>query len=429
MAHHTAILGAQWGDEGKGKMVDALASTVDWVVRAQGGHNAGHTLVFQGKKTILHLIPSGVLHPKTRIALGQGVVIAPQSLLDEISWLQAEGVSFGDRFFVSGSASVLLPSHVALDQAREAAQASGIRVGTTGRGIGPAYEDKAARRALRIDDLMVPERLKERLADILAYHNFVLSQYHHVPPVPFEKTFRDLLAWGQRIQPWVADVPALLESAMQRGERILFEGAQGAMLDIDHGTYPFVTSSNTTSGGLCNGAGIGPQHLSRIIGVAKAYCTRVGEGPFPTELQDATGEHLRQVGKELGSTTGRPRRCGWLDLVALRRAALVNGITHWCITKLDVLDDLSEIQICSAYTVHKEVVTGYPSDTYRMAQCVPVCQSMPGWKTSTVGTTDWKRLPQQAQALIEAIEKHTQVPVGWVSTGPERGHMVVRDQA
>jgi adenylosuccinate synthase len=424
MGKNVVVIGTQWGDEGKGKVVDWLTEHAQGVVRFQGGHNAGHTLVIGGRKTVLRLIPSGILHAGILAYIGNGVVVSPAALLQEIGELEAAGVEVRPRLKISPACPLVLPYHVALDQAREGAMGD-AKIGTTGRGIGPAYEDKIARRAIRLQDLFYPDRFAGRLAALLEYHNFVLTQYFKRNPVPFEQTRDETLALAAPLRPMVADVAALLQAARARGESLLFEGAQGALLDIDHGTYPYVTSSNCLAGAAAPGAGVGPEFLDYVLGIVKAYTTRVGTGPFPTELTDAVGAGLARRGKEFGSVTGRPRRCGWLDLPALKRSLQLNGVTGLCITKLDVLDGMDEIQICTGYTVHGKPLALLPSGADAVAECVPVYETMPGWKDSTFGVKGFDALTANARAYLARIEELTGVPIAMVSTGPDRTQTIL----
>ncbi len=386
MSKNVVVIGTQWGDEGKGKVVDLLTERASAVVRFQGGHNAGHTLVIGGDKTVLHLIPSGILRDGVDCLIGNGVVIALDALLEEMDMLQQRGVPVAERLRISPACPLILPSHVALDLAREKARGAHA-IGTTGRGIGPAYEDKVARRALRIADLFHRERFAAKLGEVLDFHNFVLQHYFRVEPVDFQRVLEDSLAMAERVRPLVADVAQRLDQHRRAGDNVLFEGAQGALLDIDHGTYPFVTSSNTTAGGAATGSGLGPCYIDYVLGIVKAYTTRVGAGPFPTELFDEMGEHLARVGHEFGATTGRPRRCGWFDAVALRRSIRINSVSGLCVTKLDVLDGLDTIRICVGYRTGDEVSDLPPMAAEGYEDCVPVYEDMPGWKTSTVGIT------------------------------------------
>jgi len=424
MSGNVVIIGTQWGDEGKGKIVDWLTESVDGVVRFQGGHNAGHTLVIGDRKQVLRLIPSGILRPTVRCYIGNGVVVSPSALLSEIVELETAGVQVRERLRVSESCPLILPSHVALDQAREMRRGD-AKIGTTGRGIGPAYEDKVARRALRIRDLFYPEQFRQRLIEVLDLHNFMLTQYLHAEPLDASKMADELLAFGERIQPMVADVPAELAQGMAGGKRFLFEGAQGALLDVDHGTYPFVTSSNCIAGAAAAGAGVGPNALNFVLGIVKAYVTRVGSGPFPTELTDEIGAGMASRGNEFGSVTGRPRRCGWFDVPALKRTVQLNGIGGLCLTKLDVLDGVEEIQLCTSYLVDGKKVDILPSGADAVAQCVPQYETLPGWTESTFGVTDYSKLPENARRYIERLGELASVPVDMVSTGPDRAHTIV----
>jgi adenylosuccinate synthase len=420
---NVVVVGAQWGDEGKGKIVDWLSEQADIVVRFQGGHNAGHTLVIGGKKTVLRLIPSGVLRPGVAIFVGNGVVLSPAALLQEIGELEAAGVEVRSRLKISPACPLVLPIHVALDQAREAAME--IKIGTTGRGIGPAYEDKIARRALRVQDLLDPGQFAAKLEALLEYHNFMLVNYYKRDPVPFSKTRDETLVFALQLAPMVADVAGMLQQARARGESLLFEGAQGALLDIDHGTYPYVTSSNCLAGAAASGSGIGPQMLDYVLGLVKAYATRVGTGPFPTELTDDIGAGLAKRGNEFGSVTGRPRRCGWLDLAALKRSVQLNGVDGLCITKLDVLDGMPEIQLCTSYVKNGRPLDLIPTGAEAVAECMPVYESLPGWQESTVGAKSFAALPANARAYLQRIEALTGVPIAMVSTGPDRDETIL----
>jgi len=419
MSKTVVVLGSQWGDEGKGKIVDLLTEKAQFVVRFQGGHNAGHTLVIDGNRMVLHLIPSGILHEGVQCILGQGVVISPQALLDEMDLLLSKGIPVFDRLKISSAATLVLPYHVALDKAREKAQGSKA-VGTTGRGIGPAYEDKVARRALRMVDLLNSELFEQKLDAVLKYHNFVLTQYYQVEPIHKESILEEANKARQRLQSLIVDVPALLAKAYAQKATILFEGAQGALLDVDHGTYPYVTSSNTTAGGVATGSGFGPRYINEIIGVTKAYCTRVGGGPFPTELSDDIGQHLSKVGQEFGATTGRARRCGWFDAVAMRRSAQLNSLSFLAITKLDVMDELSEIKICTSYRYQGKVWDVPPIATEQLSECEPVYETWPGWQQSTKGIRNWDDLPVCAKKYLERLAELVGVPIGMVSTGADR---------
>ena len=425
MAKNVVVIGTQWGDEGKGKVVDWLTEHAQGVVRFQGGHNAGHTLVIGGKRTVLRLIPSGILRPGVSVYIGNGVVLSPSALLQEIAELESIGVDVRSRLKISPTCPLVLPYHVALDQAREGAMGD-AKIGTTGRGIGPAYEDKVARRAIRVQELFYPDRFAAKLKTLLEYHNFMLTQYYHREAVPFDKTRDDTLSLARELEPMVADVAALLQQARKNGQPLLFEGAQGSLLDIDHGTYPYVTSSNCLAGAASPGAGVGPQFLDYVLGICKAYTTRVGTGPFPTELTDEVGAGLAKRGNEFGSVTGRPRRCGWLDLAALSRSLQLNGVSGLCITKLDVLDGMPEIRIGTHYTVRGKRVDLLPSGADAVAECVPVYETLPGWTESTVGLKQFESLPRNAQAYLQRIEALTGVPIAMISTGPERDETILR---
>jgi adenylosuccinate synthase len=418
------VLGAQWGDEGKGKIVDLLTERVAAVARFQGGHNAGHTLVIGGKKTVLHLIPSGILRTGVQCLIGNGVVLSPAALIKEIGELEREGVDVRSRLKISPATPLIMPYHIALDQAREKA-AGGKAIGTTGRGIGPAYEDKVARRGIRVADLHYPGQLAEVLRSALDYHNFVLTKYLGVEAVDYQRTLDEALAFGEYVEPMKSDVAGILHARRREGQRVLFEGAQGALLDIDHGTYPYVTSSNTTVGGALAGTGVGADAIDYVLGIAKAYATRVGGGPFPTELADALGEEIRTRGQEFGASTGRPRRCGWIDLVALKRAVGINGINGLCITKLDVLDGLPSLKVCIAYRYRGKETEYAPLDAAGWAECEPVYLEFPGWSESTHGITDWHALPAAARAYLRALEELSGCPLAMVSTGPDRDANIV----
>ena len=426
MSTNLVVIGAQWGDEGKGKIVDLLTEKAGAVVRYQGGHNAGHTLVIDGKKTVLHLIPAGILHAGVKSYIGNGVVLCLRALFTEIAALEAAGVPVMERLHISPACALILPSHSALDQAREAARGAN-KIGTTGRGIGPAYEDKIARRGLRLADLMHPETFRERLRELMDFHNFQLEHYYHAAPVSYDDVAAEWLAYAARIRPLITDVTLAAYRHREAGDHIIFEGAQGAMLDIDHGTYPFVTSSSTAAGGAATGSGVGPRHLDYILGIAKAYSTRVGGGPFPTELLDATGKHLAEVGHEYGATTGRARRCGWIDLPALRRAIYNSSISGLCLTKLDVLDVLPQIQVCTHYDMDGERLDVAPVGADELARCQPVYETLPGWQSDTVGITDYSALPEKARAYIAYLENALGLPIAIVSTGPDRVHTIPRE--
>ncbi len=424
MAKNVVVIGSQWGDEGKGKIVDLLTDRVHAVVRFQGGHNAGHTLVINGRKTVLHLVPSGVLREDAMCVIGNGVVLSLPALFKEVDELESAGTHVSKRLRVSEACPLILPYHVALDQAREKAR-GGAAIGTTGRGIGPAYEDKVARRALRTGDLLDRARFSAKLAEVMEYHNFVLRNYFHVETVDFQKTLDETLALAERLKPMVTDVPELLDGYTRAGKPVMFEGAQGALLDIDHGTYPYVTSSNTCSGAASLGSGIGPNQIGYVLGVTKAYTTRVGAGPFPTELHDAIGELIGKRGNEFGATTGRKRRCGWFDAVIQRRSNQLNGVTGMCVTKLDVLDELDSISICTAYRYQGELRNTPPSGAEALAQCEPVYEELPGWKTSTLGARRYDDLPPKARAYLKRIEELTATRIDVISTGAERDDTIV----
>jgi len=424
MGQSVVVLGAQWGDEGKGKIVDLLTEKIGAVVRFQGGHNAGHTLVIGGKKTVLHLIPSGILRADTLCLIGNGVVLSPAALKKEIAELEATGVDVRSRLKISPATPLIMPYHIALDQAREKA-AGGKAIGTTGRGIGPAYEDKVARRGIRVADLKYPVELAEKLHSALDYHNFVLTKYLGVEAVDFQQTYDEALAFGEYVEPMKTDIAGLLHDLRKQGKKVMFEGAQGSLLDIDHGTYPYVTSSNTTVGGALAGTGVGADSIDYVLGIAKAYATRVGGGPFPTELHDETGEDIRKRGQEFGATTGRPRRCGWIDIVALKRAVAINGISGLCITKLDILDGMPSLKMCIAYKYHGKQSEYAPLDAQGWDQCEPVYLEFPGWNETTAGITEWEKLPPAARAYLRALEELSGCPLAIVSTGPDRDATII----
>jgi adenylosuccinate synthase len=424
MSKNVVVIGAQWGDEGKGKIVDLLTDRVSAVVRFQGGHNAGHTLVINGKKTVLRLLPSGILHPSVTAFIGNGVVLSPQALLEEIAELEAAGVEVRSRLRISEACPVVLPYHVALDKAREAAKGE-AKIGTTGRGIGPAYEDKVARRAIRIQDLFVRERLAAKLGEVLDYHNFVLKHYFKVATIDFQATLDQALAHAESLRPLVADVSSELNALIAQGKNVLFEGAQAALLDIDHGTYPYVTSSNCVAGQASAGAGVGPQQLHYVMAIAKAYATRVGSGPFPTELEDEVGERLRVRGHEYGSVTGRPRRCGWFDAAALKRSVQINGVSGLCITKLDVLDGLDTIRVAVGYQVRGERRDILPVGAEALAICEPIYEEHSGWQESTLGVKSFDKLPAAAQKYLRRLEELVGAPIAIISTGPDRVETIV----
>lgn len=424
MGKNVVVIGTQWGDEGKGKLVDILTERAKGVVRFQGGHNAGHTLVIDGKKTVLHLIPSGILRDGVKCYIGNGVVLSPDALMEEIGVLEKAGIPVRERLVISEACALILPIHIALDVAREKARGAKA-IGTTGRGIGPAYEDKVSRRGLRAGDLFYPHLLEERLKELLDFHNFVLSQYFKEKPLDFQEELAKLIKIGEEIKPMLGDVSGDLHRLGDEGSAVLFEGAQGAMLDIDHGTYPFVTSSNTTAGGASAGTGVGPLEFDYVLGITKAYSTRVGNGPFPTELFDDVGKHLSSRGAEVGATTGRARRCGWFDAVLMRRSAKLNSLSGLCLTKLDVLDGLETIKICTAYRYRGVEIDTIPIGAEAYAECEPVMEEIPGWSGSTEGVTDFNALPEQAKNYIRRIEALVGVPVDILSTGPDRRETIV----
>ncbi|MFT4835319.1 MAG: adenylosuccinate synthase [Psychromonas sp.] len=432
MGNNVVVLGTQWGDEGKGKVVDLLTDKAQWVVRYQGGHNAGHTLVIDGEKTVLHLIPSGILRDNVKCVIGNGVVLSPEALLEELKMLEDRGVPAKQRLHISEGCPLILPYHIALDAARELARGDKA-IGTTGRGIGPAYEDKVARRGLRVDDLFNMETFAVKLKEVIDYHNFQLVNYYKVEAVNFDEVLKQVQNVADLLISLVIDVTDELDKARLRGENILFEGAQGTLLDIDHGTYPYVTSSNTTAGGVATGSGFGPAHIDYVLGIVKAYTTRVGSGPFPTELYDGVdkldpaGKHLGTVGHEFGATTGRLRRTGWFDAVAIKRAVQLNSITGFCLTKLDVLDGLEEIKICTAYKMPGDKLVDVPpmcADGYE--QAVPVYESMPGWTESSFGLTSFDALPENAKAYVRRLEEVTGIPMDIISTGPDRNETILQ---
>ncbi|WP_131781119.1 adenylosuccinate synthase [Legionella gresilensis] len=423
MGKNVVIVGTQWGDEGKGKIVDLLTGDIQVVVRYQGGHNAGHTLKINGEKTVLRLIPSGILRSHVQCYIGNGVVISPNDLLKEISELESKGIKVRERLHISQSCSLILPTHVALDKAREKGNTA---IGTTGRGIGPAYEDKIARRALKVNDLLNPQRFKEKAKELIHYHNFLLKNYYDQPEVDLQATIDNALIWADELANMVCDVTARLHAHRKQGDSILFEGAQGIHLDIDHGTYPYVTSSNTCVGSVINGAGFGPRYLDYILGIAKAYTTRVGGGPFPTELKNDIGSRLAERGNEFGAVTGRPRRCGWLDIVLLRRSIDINSISGLCLTKLDVLDGLETLQIATAYQDrHGKLITEFPPSADDFEGIIPIYEEMPGWQESTADVTSIDALPGNARAYIKRIEELLGIPIDILSTGPERDSTMI----
>ena len=431
-AKNVVVVGTQWGDEGKGKIVDWLTDHSQGVVRFQGGHNAGHTLVINGKKTVLHLVPSGILREGVVCYIGNGVVVSPEALIKELKQLNDAGIDAAARIKISEACPLILPYHQALDVARELARGEN-KIGTTGRGIGPAYEDKVARRAIRLQDLLKPKRFADKLAELLEYYNFILTKYHNAAPVDFQKVLDETLAYVPVLEKMVADVPRALYEANKAGANLLFEGAQGALLDIDHGTYPFVTSSNCVAGAAAAGAGVGPGMLHYVLGITKAYTTRVGSGPFPTELYDAVdkldpvGKHLADKGHEFGATTGRARRCGWFDAAAMKRSIQINGVTGLCVTKMDVLDGVEELKICIGYKLDgsSELTDILPVGAEELACCVPVYETLPGWKENTVGVKNVDGLPANARAYLKRIEEVCGVPVDMISTGPDREETIV----
>jgi adenylosuccinate synthase len=425
MARNVVVVGTQWGDEGKGKIVDWLTDHAQGVVRFQGGHNAGHTLVIGGLKTVLHLIPSGILRAQVACYIGNGVVLSPQALIEEMDTLEAAGIDVASRLKISEACPLILPHHAALDRAREAAKGE-AKIGTTGRGIGPAYEDKVARRAIRLQDVFHRKRFAAKLGEVLDYHNFVLKNYFKAETVDFHETLDATLALADRLQPLVADVPRLLYEAQLAGDNLLFEGAQGTLLDVDHGTYPYVTSSNCVAGAAAAGAGVGPNGLHYVLGITKAYTTRVGSGPFPTELEDDVGRQLATRGNEFGSTTGRPRRCGWFDAAALKRSIQINGVSGLCVTKLDVLDGMEEVQLGVGYRCQETQSDILPFGAEMLAECEPVYESLPGWSESTVGLKTFDALPRAARDYLDRMEAICGVPIDLISTGADRDQTIVR---
>ena len=424
MAKSVVVLGTQWGDEGKGKIVDLLTDQASVAVRFQGGHNAGHTLVINGEKTVLHLLPSGILRESVMCVIGNGVVLSLDALVKEITTLEDKQIFVRDRLRISGASPLILPSHIALDQARELKKGKS-KIGTTGRGIGPAYEDKVGRRGIRLAETLNEERFAEKLKELTEYHNFMLENYYGVEPVDFEVTLVSQLALARNLRPLIDDTIELLHSRRKAGADILFEGAQGSLLDIDHGTYPFVTSSNTTAGGTATGSGYGPLYLDYVLGITKAYTTRVGSGPFPTELFDEVGAHLASVGHEKGATTGRDRRCGWFDAAAVRFAVRINSVSGICLTKLDVLDGLKTIRVCVGYKGQGDSASGSLMDIDSYKALEPIYEDLPGWTESTVGARSLDELPENARAYIRYIEAAIEVPVDIISTGPDRKETII----
>ncbi|MGL5742111.1 MAG: adenylosuccinate synthase [Legionella sp.] len=425
MGRNVVVLGTQWGDEGKGKIVDLLMQDAQVVVRYQGGHNAGHTLKINGVKTVLRLIPSGMLRPHVTCYIGNGVVLSPDALLSEIKDLEQSGINVRSRLRISMACPLILQCHVAMDKAREAHMGNSA-IGTTGRGIGPAYEDKVARRALKVGDLFHPERFAKKLAELLDYYNFILTQYFKHPAVAIQPLLDDTLRWAEELRPMAGDVSACLHEHREQGDNILFEGAQGVYLDIDHGTYPFVTSSNTCVGSVVNGAGFGPKYIDYVLGITKAYTTRVGGGPFPTELFDEVGKQIAERGQEFGAVTGRPRRCGWFDAVLLKHSIELNSITGLCLTKLDVLDKLDVLRIAVAYKdSNGNLLTRPPQAAIDFESIVPVYEEIPGWQESTADITNMSDLPANAIAYLKRIETLLNVPIDLLSTGPERDSTII----
>lgn len=424
MGKNVVIIGTQWGDEGKGKLVDLLTDQAEAVVRFQGGHNAGHTLVLRGEKTVLHLIPSGILRENVRCMIGNGVVLSLNALLEEIEVLEQAGLSVRNRLLISEACTLILPVHVAIDRAREKARGNKA-IGTTGRGIGPAYEDKAGRRGLRAGDLLNSATFAEKLKELLDYHNFMLVHYYKTDAVDYQQTLDEALRLGEQIKPMLTDVSEVLYDYQAQGKNLLFEGAQGALLDIDHGTFPYVTSSSTTAGGASTGSGVGPLDLDYVLGITKAYSTRVGNGPFPTELHDQYGEHLGTVGHEFGATTGRKRRTGWFDAVAMRKSAKLNSLSGICLTKLDVLDGLDKVGICTSYRFNGRMTDTAPLGADQYQECHAVIEEMPGWSGTTAGITDFNALPENARAYIKRIEELVGVKIAILSTGPDREETII----
>ena len=426
MGKNVVILGAQWGDEGKGKIVDLLTDQATLVVRFQGGHNAGHTLVIDGNKTALHLVPSGILRPSVRCLIGNGVVLAPDALIQEIEMLENAGLAVRERLMISDACPLILPTHVAIDISREKSKGS-AKIGTTGRGIGPAYEDKVGRRSIRVSDLKDLEKLESKLREVIEYHNFLLQEYFKTDRFDFREVFDLVKLWAQELLPLIVDSTEVIHSAKEDEENILFEGAQGTLLDIDHGTYPFVTSSNTTAGSSITGTGLGPLFLDEIIGIVKAYTTRVGSGPFPTELTCEIGELISKKGKEFGTTTGRARRCGWFDVIALRKAVKINSLSGICLTKLDVLDDLDEINVCIGYTNSEGKEVSFPSDGDALNEITPKYETVAGWNSCTEGIQSVEELPENARRYVSLLERLLGVPITIISTGPDRVDTIVID--
>jgi len=428
MTNNLVVVGTQWGDEGKGKVIDWLCEYYECVTRFQGGHNAGHTLVVNNERVVLRLIPSGILRPNAQCVIGNGVVISPWALRSEIEQLETKGIQVEGRLSISDACPVLLPSHEALDQANEKNRGQQA-IGTTGRGIGPAYVDKVARRGLRLFDLKDAQRFRTKLENLMAYHNFLLEYYYQEQPVDVQTVYDQVLEAFAKFEPYVTETGQVLTHQQNQGRSIMFEGAQGSFLDVDLGTYPFVTSSNTLAGAASVGAGIGPLNLHEVLGITKAYTTRVGSGPFPTELDDDTGRFLAEQGNEFGSVTGRPRRCGWLDIVALKRSARMNSLTSLCVTKLDVLDKLDEVKICVAYHYRDQLITEMPTDTTVLNECSPVYETLPGWQKTTHGLTDINKLPRNAVNYLQRVQELVQVPIALLSTGADRQEMAQYTQS
>ncbi len=424
MSKKVVVVGTQWGDEGKGKIVDLLTESARVVVRFQGGHNAGHTLVINGEKTVLHLIPSGILRSGSRCLIGNGVVLAIDALFTEIERLEQSGVPVSERLAISEACPLIMPHHVALDLAREKKRGKNA-IGTTGRGIGPAYEDKVARRGLRLGDLVQDNQFADKLEAVMEYHNFALKNYYQVDEIDFQQALDEVMAYRDRLIPLTADVTQLLDDYSKQGMPMMFEGAQGMMLDVDHGTYPFVTSSTTSAGSAASGSGVGPNSFDTILGIVKAYTTRVGAGPFPTELSCEVADHLGNKGHEFGATTGRPRRCGWFDAALMRRSRQVNGLTSLCLTKLDVLDGLEELKICTGYTYRGNQLAVPPVGADALAEAEPIYETMPGWNETTYGATEYSALPAAARAYIARLEELVEVPIDIISTGPDRAETIV----
>tara|TARA_Y100001935_G_C17311742_1_gene517097 strand:+ start:11602 stop:12918 length:1317 start_codon:yes stop_codon:yes gene_type:complete len=432
MGKNVVVIGTQWGDEGKGKVVDLLTDKADAVVRFQGGHNAGHTLVIDNKKTVLHLIPSGVLRGNLQCLIGNGVVVSPEALLEELDMLRENDIDTRSRVGISESCPVILPYHVALDHAREIARGKKA-IGTTGRGIGPCYEDKVSRRGIRLGEMLNEEKFEVRLKEVMDYHNFSLKNYFKCETVNFNKVYDEALVQMERIRPLVRDVTGQLQDFRREEKNVMFEGAQGALLDIDHGTYPYVTSSTTTAGGAASGSGVGPCDIDYVLGIVKAYTTRVGAGPFPTELiydlendkGDQVGKHLGLKGQEFGATTGRQRRCGWLDVVALKRSLAINSVTGMCITKLDVLDGMDSVKICVAYEINGEHIYTPPVGADLFEECNPIYIEMSGWQESTIGAKSFSELPQNAQLYLKKIEELCETAIDIISTGPDRSETMI----